>query len=51
MKPKELVKHHEEAEEMGGYFIINGIEKIARMLINQRRNFVSLVIYNCSQMK
>ena len=41
MKPKELVKHHEEVEEMGGYFIINGIEKIARMLIMQRRNYVS----------
>ncbi|XP_047459799.1 DNA-directed RNA polymerase I subunit RPA2 [Mugil cephalus] len=39
MSPKELVEHHEEAEEMGGYFIVNGIEKVIRMLIMPRRNF------------
>ncbi|XP_061601035.1 DNA-directed RNA polymerase I subunit RPA2 [Cololabis saira] len=39
MSPKELVQHHEEAEEMGGYFIVNGIEKIIRMLIMPRRNY------------
>ncbi|XP_059501176.1 DNA-directed RNA polymerase I subunit RPA2 [Stegostoma tigrinum] len=39
LSPQELIKHHEEAEEMGGYFIINGIEKIIRMLIMPRRNF------------
>ncbi|XP_027863285.1 DNA-directed RNA polymerase I subunit RPA2 isoform X1 [Xiphophorus couchianus] len=39
LSPKELVKHHEEAEEMGGYFIMNGIEKVVRMLIQQRRNY------------
>uniref|UniRef100_A0A1A8I9F1 DNA-directed RNA polymerase subunit beta n=1 Tax=Nothobranchius kuhntae TaxID=321403 RepID=A0A1A8I9F1_NOTKU len=39
MSPKELVKHHEEAEEMGGYFIVNGIEKVIRMLIMPRRNY------------
>ena len=26
-------------QEMGGYFIINGIEKVLRMLIMQRRNY------------
>ena len=26
-------------QEMGGYFIINGIEKVIRMLIMPRRNF------------
>ncbi|XP_068183212.1 DNA-directed RNA polymerase I subunit RPA2 [Antennarius striatus] len=39
MSPKELVDHHEEAEEMGGYFIVNGIEKVIRMLIMPRRNY------------
>ncbi|KAM8888744.1 DNA-directed RNA polymerase I subunit RPA2 [Synchiropus picturatus] len=39
MSPKDLVEHHEEAEEMGGYFIINGIEKVIRMLIMPRRNY------------
>uniref|UniRef100_A0A8C5JV84 DNA-directed RNA polymerase subunit beta n=1 Tax=Jaculus jaculus TaxID=51337 RepID=A0A8C5JV84_JACJA len=37
--PQALIEHHEEPEEMGGYFIINGIEKVIRMLIMPRRNF------------
>lgn len=36
--PKELVEHREESDELGGYFIVNGIEKLIRMLIVQRRN-------------
>lgn len=36
--PAELVAHKEESEELGGYFIVNGIEKLIRMLIVQRRN-------------
>ncbi|XP_037663578.1 DNA-directed RNA polymerase I subunit RPA2 isoform X2 [Choloepus didactylus] len=39
LPPKALIEHHEEAEEMGGYFIINGIEKVIRMLVMPRRNF------------
>uniref|UniRef100_A0A2K5D6Y9 DNA-directed RNA polymerase n=1 Tax=Aotus nancymaae TaxID=37293 RepID=A0A2K5D6Y9_AOTNA len=39
LPPQALIQHHEEAEEMGGYFIINGIEKVIRMLIMPRRNF------------
>ncbi|KAM9316988.1 LOW QUALITY PROTEIN: DNA-directed RNA polymerase I subunit RPA2 [Gastrophryne carolinensis] len=39
LSPKELIEHHEEQQEMGGYFIINGIEKVIRMLIMPRRNF------------
>ncbi|XP_019951325.1 DNA-directed RNA polymerase I subunit RPA2 [Paralichthys olivaceus] len=39
MSPKELVEHHEEAEEMGGYFVVNGNEKVIRMLIMPRRNY------------
>lgn len=38
MAPDQLVAHHEESEELGGYFIINGLEKIIRLLIVQRRN-------------
>ncbi|GAA96456.1 uncharacterized protein L969DRAFT_94546 [Mixia osmundae IAM 14324] len=40
MAPAALVKHREEAEELGGYFIINGNEKIIRFLIVPRRNHV-----------
>ncbi|XP_061680071.1 DNA-directed RNA polymerase I subunit RPA2 [Syngnathoides biaculeatus] len=39
MTPRQLVRHHEEAEEMGGYFIINGMEKVIRMLVMPRRNY------------
>ncbi|XP_063774176.1 DNA-directed RNA polymerase I subunit RPA2 [Pseudophryne corroboree] len=39
LSPKQLIQHHEEEQEMGGYFIINGIEKVIRMLIMPRRNF------------
>nr|KAF6448390.1 RNA polymerase I subunit B [Rousettus aegyptiacus] len=39
LPPKALIEHHEEPEEMGGYFIINGIEKVIRLLIMPRRNF------------
>ncbi|KAM8945485.1 DNA-directed RNA polymerase I subunit RPA2 [Pelodytes ibericus] len=39
LAPKQLIEHHEEEQEMGGYFIINGIEKVIRMLIMPRRNF------------
>jgi DNA-directed RNA polymerase I subunit RPA2 len=44
MYPKELTHHHEESEEMGGYFIINGIEKIIRLLLVQRRNYVMALV-------
>lgn len=30
----------EEATEFGGYFIVNGIERIIRLLINQRRHYI-----------
>lgn len=43
LTPKELVERHEEAEEWGGYFIINGLEKIIRMLIMPRRNYVNAI--------
>ena len=40
MSSAELVKHHEESEEFGGYFIINGNERLIRYLILPRRNHV-----------
>lgn len=37
---KQMVQHHEDAEELGGYFIINGIGRIIRLLIATRRHYV-----------
>ncbi|XP_049880530.1 DNA-directed RNA polymerase I subunit RPA2 [Pectinophora gossypiella] len=39
LSPKELVEHNEHADEWGGYFIIKGHERLARMLLVTRRNF------------
>lgn len=44
LAPAELVRRHEEAEEMGGYFIINGNERIIRMLLMPRRNHIMALI-------
>ncbi|ODQ82708.1 hypothetical protein BABINDRAFT_159233 [Babjeviella inositovora NRRL Y-12698] len=44
LSPEELVDCKEESDEMGGYFIVNGIEKLIRMLIVQRRNHVMALI-------
>ncbi|EPQ58941.1 beta and beta-prime subunits of DNA dependent RNA-polymerase [Gloeophyllum trabeum ATCC 11539] len=40
----DLVKKHEEPEEFGGYFIINGNERLIRYLILPRRNHVIALI-------
>ncbi|THH31929.1 hypothetical protein EUX98_g2298 [Antrodiella citrinella] len=40
MSSAELVEHHEEPEEFGGYFIVNGNERLIRYLILPRRNHV-----------
>ncbi|CZT47788.1 DNA-directed RNA polymerase I polypeptide 2 [Rhynchosporium secalis] len=37
--PAQLVQNKEEAEELGGFFVVNGIEKIIRLLVVNRRNF------------
>ncbi|KAL9593839.1 MAG: hypothetical protein Q9179_005669 [Wetmoreana sp. 5 TL-2023] len=42
--PAQLVQHKEESEELGGYFIVNGIEKLIRMLIVSRRNFPMAIV-------
>ena len=40
MSRAKLVTAKEESTEMGGYFICNGIERIIRMLIQQRRHYI-----------
>lgn len=40
MNTVQLCKHGEEANEMGGYFICNGLEKLVRLLIVPRANNV-----------
>lgn len=40
MSSSDLVRHHEEPEEFGGYFVINGNERLIRYLILPRRNHV-----------
>ncbi|KAK4170277.1 putative DNA-directed RNA polymerase I subunit RPA2 [Cladorrhinum sp. PSN259] len=37
--PALLVERKEESEELGGYFVVNGIEKIIRLLLMNKRNF------------
>nr|CAB3265012.1 DNA-directed RNA polymerase I subunit RPA2-like [Phallusia mammillata] len=44
LSPKQLIEKQEEAEEMGGYFIINGNEKVIRMLVMQRRNYPVAIV-------
>ncbi|PCH40776.1 beta and beta-prime subunits of DNA dependent RNA-polymerase [Wolfiporia cocos MD-104 SS10] len=44
MSSAELVKRHEEPEEFGGYFIINGNERLIRYLILPRRHNVIALI-------
>ncbi|KAI5783052.1 hypothetical protein FPQ18DRAFT_114610 [Pyronema domesticum] len=44
MSPYDLIQHKEESEELGGYFVVNGIEKIIRLLIVQRRNHPMAII-------
>lgn len=40
LSPAQLVARGEEAHEAGGYFIINGIERMIRMIIQQRRHHI-----------
>jgi len=35
----ELIKKKEECNDFGAYFIVNGIEKLIRMIVIQRRNY------------
>jgi hypothetical protein len=36
----ELVRNKEEADEFGGTFICNGIERVLRLIVQQRRHYV-----------
>ena len=36
---QQLIKANEDPNEFGGYFIVNGNEKIMRMLVVQKRNY------------
>ncbi|XP_050232672.1 DNA-directed RNA polymerase I subunit 2 [Mercurialis annua] len=36
---QQLVSFKEESSEMGGYFILNGLERVARLLILPKRNY------------
>lgn len=38
MSSRELVAHHEEANEFGGYFLVNGNERLIRYLIVAKAN-------------
>ncbi|KAI7754543.1 hypothetical protein M8C21_024585 [Ambrosia artemisiifolia] len=37
--PRKLVSCKEEANEMGGYFILNGLERVVRSLVVPKRNY------------
>ncbi len=39
LKQEECIKLKEDTHDFGGYFIINGIEKLVRMLFIPRRNY------------
>ncbi|THC97740.1 hypothetical protein EYZ11_002787 [Aspergillus tanneri] len=39
-----MLRHKEESEELGGYFIVNGNEKLIRMLVVGKRNFPMAII-------
>lgn len=42
--PKEMVSKGEEQNDLGGYFIVKGNEKLLRLLILPRRNYVIFLI-------
>lgn len=44
--PQKLVSYKEEASEMGGYFILNGLERVIRLLILPKRNYPMSVVRN-----
>lgn len=44
LTPAQLVEHKEESEELGGYFIVNGNEKLIRMLILPKRNYPMAIV-------
>ena len=47
LSPAKLVAQDEEPNEMGGYFVCNGLEKLIRLLIVPRSNNVSQAAFEC----
>ncbi|KAL1300661.1 DNA-directed RNA polymerase I subunit 2 isoform X2 [Arachis ipaensis] len=43
---EKLVSCKEEASEMGGYFILNGLERVIRLLIMPKRNYPMSMVRN-----
>lgn len=39
LNEEDLVRKHEDMSEYGGYFVINGNERIVRMLVQTKRNY------------
>ena len=44
LTPAQLVDAKEDSDELGGYFVVNGNEKMIRMLIMPRRNYPMAII-------
>lgn len=44
LNEKQLLQRHEEATEQGGFFIVNGIDRLVRLLIVPRRHYVTAMI-------
>ncbi|XP_024031416.1 DNA-directed RNA polymerase I subunit 2 [Morus notabilis] len=44
--PQKLVASKEEDSEMGGYFILNGLERVVRLLILPKRNYPMSMVRN-----
>ncbi|KAL4600473.1 hypothetical protein ACB092_11G201100 [Castanea dentata] len=44
--PQKLVSCREEPSEMGGYFILNGLERVVRLLILPKRNYPMSMVRN-----
>ncbi|XP_034705025.1 DNA-directed RNA polymerase I subunit 2-like isoform X2 [Vitis riparia] len=44
--PQKLVSCKEESSEMGGYFILNGLERVVRLLILPKRNYPMSMVRN-----
>ena len=43
LSPEQLTQVREEANECGGYFIMNGIERVIRLLQVPRRNYAMAI--------
>ena len=46
LTPAQLVQAKEDSEELGGYFIVNGNERLIRMLILPKRNYPMAIARN-----